>query len=122
MKWIWIIVFVAFTFLPSLMARKKRLLDAAAGTHDAYDNGSENEDVEDSFFNFDDVEAEEAAPASEPYFTYEAPQAEVEHVAPVSTVVATEEPAMPAFDLRSAIIYQTVLTNKYIALENQYNK
>ena len=116
MKWIWLIVFVALTFIPSLAASKKRAQAAAAVNDD-----SDREDMEDSFFNFDEVEAEEAAPAPEPYFTYEAPQAEVEHVAPVSTVVATEEPATPAFDLRSAIIYQTVLSNKYISLENQYN-
>ncbi|MBR4506315.1 MAG: hypothetical protein IKP21_06040 [Bacteroidales bacterium] len=115
MKWIWLIVILVFSFMPSLMARKKNAQAAAADTQDAYDSGSSEEDEEDSFFNFDDVEAEEAAPAPEPYFTYEAPQAEVEHATSATMAVAEEEPAMPAFDLRSAIIYQTVLTNKYIA-------
>ena len=117
MKWIWLIVLLVFTFIPSLVTLKKRTQAAAA-----FDAGSDSEDTEDSFFNFDDVEAEEAAPAQAPYFTYEAPQAEVDPVALVSTVAAVEEQTRPAFDLRSAIIYQTVLTNKYISLENQYNK
>lgn len=122
MNWIWLIVFVALSFLPSLLSGKKRVQTSVADTQDAYGNSGVGEEMEDGFFGFDDSETEEAAPESEPYFTYEAPQAEFEHVEPVSTVVVSEESAMPKFDLRSAIIYQTVLTNKYIAMDNLYNK
>jgi hypothetical protein len=114
MKWIWLIVFLAFSFIPSLMARKK---NAAASA--AYGDDSDSEETEDNFFNFDEVEAEEAAPAPEPYFTYEAPQAEVDHVAPVAATIVEEPATTPAFDLRQAIVFQTILTNKYISLENQ---
>ncbi len=119
MKWLWIIVLLVLTFMPSLMARKKvAQATAADDTQDAYGDGSVDDDQGDSFFNFGDAEAEEVAPEPEPYFTYEAPQVKVDPVASVATATPKEEYGAPAFDLRSAVIYQTVLTNNYITGEN----
>ncbi len=117
MKWVLIILFVALSFIPSLMARKRTAV-AADDAQDAYDGGSDSDSQEDDFFNFGETEAEEVAPDPEPYFTYEAPQTKVDPVVEVATVASQEEHATPAFDLRSAIVYQTVLTNKYITGEN----
>lgn len=117
MNWLWIIALVLITFVPSLAARKKVAQAAANDMQDAYGDSGESDDQEDVFFNFGDTEAEEVAPEPKPYFTYEAPQAEVNHVDQV-VVAPVEESAAPAFDLRRAIIYQTVLTNKYTSNEN----
>ena len=57
MKWVLIILFVALSFIPSLMARKKAAM-AADDAQNAYDGGSDSDSQEDDFFNFGDAEAE----------------------------------------------------------------
>ena len=67
------------------------------------------------FFDFDSIGAEEAIPTQREYFSYEDAVAG-EEVRPVEKVMQ-EEPAQvlrPAFDLRQAVIYQTLLNNQYI--------
>ena len=116
MKLIWLIVFIALSFLPMIFGKKKAQNIASA--NEAEDESGE-EMQEDSFFNFGETEAEEVvAPEPNTYFTYEDPKVEVSHESQEVSAV-TEETQMPAFDLRSAIVYQTVLTNKYTSLENQ---
>ena len=109
MKFTWLIVFLVLSIVPSLIARFKR--QSAATDISSDDDGQED----DSFFGFEEPEAEQEPVRQTPYFTYEASKAEVKHSEPVATVAAAfaEEPARPAFDLRQAVIYQTLLTNNY---------
>ena len=109
MKLVLLIVFLLLGFLPTLLAQSKRRVAAAA------DTSSDDGEQEDSFFDFEEPEPAEEPASQSPYFTYEAPEAEVEHAkAPVQTAAYAEEPARPAFDLRQAVVYQTLLTNNYI--------
>ena len=86
----------------------------------------DDEDKDDGFFDFDNVENEEAVAEPQPYFTYEAPEADVapktvHKPAPAQPTYMKQETTVyePAFDLRQAVIYQTLLNNKYINAENQ---
>ncbi len=74
-----------------------------------------------SLFEEDDEEKDEEAPS---YFSYETLEEEERQQQPVAAVretrpqepvvAAVEEPVeTPAFDLRQAVIYQTILNNKY---------
>ena len=125
MKGLWIILLMAGFVLP-LFARFKRTMaetgDSVSGTAHVEDE----EDKDDSFFDFDNVETEEAVAQPQPYFTYEAPEAEVAPQTVLKQAPACPKPVQqeakvyePAFDLRKAVIYQTLLNNKYINAENQ---
>jgi hypothetical protein len=109
MKYLLIILFVAFSFVPSLLARAKRRVAEAATVDDepSYDGQDDN------FFDFEEPEAEPAKQSS--YFTYETPEAEPKAAeVPVQAAALVEEPVRPSFDVRQAVIYQTILTNNYI--------
>lgn len=71
---------------------------------------------------FEAEEPEEDPYGQSPYFTYEAPTVEVRTSAPEVPAAPVTQPAMLAgeeFDLRKAIIYQTVMQNNYLTEENK---
>ena len=81
-----------------------------------YDNG---------FFGFDEENAaEEPAHEQSQYFTYETitPEDRKGRKAARMVEVPEEEQREAAFDLRQAVIYQTVLNNPYINTGNQINQ
>ena len=110
---------MAFGILPTLLAGAKK---ARANRADAFNDEADSNDdsSDDTFFSFDTEEPKVAEQPS--YFTYEAPEPEVQCAAkPAQATVRTEEEEpqpKPAFDLRQAVIYQTVLNNRYINAEN----
>lgn len=109
MKYLLLILFVAISFVPSMLARAKRRAVEATAVDDepSYDG------QDDSFFDFDEPEVETEKQPS--YFTYEASEVETKTAEPiVQAAVPVEEPVRPTFDLRQAVIYQTLLTNNYI--------
>ena len=125
MKGLWIVL-LAVSFVLPLFARFKRTLAETGDTAGDTARTAGDESTDDGFFDFDNVESEEAVGQPQPYFTYEAPEAEVapktvRRQAPsVHKPVQQEAPVYePAFDLRQAVIYQTILNNKYINAENQ---
>lgn len=116
MKTILIILFVAISLMGSLYKRFKRLTAEA-----------ENESME-SEQTYDEVDdtVDEPSMQSAPYFSYEfdiPAEKPVERakkpqpVANVQPVAAVERNNI--FDLRQAVIYQTVLCNPYIDEINQ---
>ena len=119
MKAIWFILIVALSFLPSLLATAKKSRMASAPVLDDEEESSDGSE-DDGFFSFDDEEPEVVEQS--PYVAYEAPQPEVQRTpkpAPASVQVEPEElQTRPAFDLRQAVIYQTLLNNRYINAEN----
>ena len=125
MKGLWIILVMAGFVLP-LFARFKRTMAETADSVGDTAHMEDDKDNDDGFFDFDNVESEEAVAEPQPYFTYEAPEVDVapktvRKPAPARpTPVQQETPVYePAFDLRQAVIYQTLLNNKYINAENQ---
>lgn len=115
MNTFWLILLVAVTLLPTLLSgAKKARANRAASYDEAADSGEET--MNDDFFGFDTEEAESVEQPS--YFTYEAPDAEVQHAPKPAQPVLEEQQPRPAFDLRQAVIYQTVLNNRYINAEN----
>ena len=125
MKGLWIILVMASFVLP-LFAHFKRTM---AETTDSVGDTAHMEDDEDKdggFFDFDNVENEEAVAEPQAYFTYEAPETEVAPQTVRRQAQARPRPVQqevkvyePVFDLRQAVIYQTLLNNKYINAENQ---
>ena len=117
---IWLILLIAFGVLPSLLAGAKKAAKALDTDASDEQTGEGNED--DGFFSFDEVEEEETVAQQPSYFTYEAPDVEVPPVQPAAKATAApvveEQPVTPAFDLRQAVIYQTLLNNKYINAES----
>ena len=125
MKGLWIILLMAGFVLP-LFARFKRTLAETGNSASGTAHMEDEEDKDDSFFDFDNVETEEAVAQPQPYFTYEAPEADVTPKTVLKQAPARPKPVQQdskvyesAFDLRQAVIYQTVLNNKYINAENQ---
>ena len=125
MKGLWTILVMAGFVLP-LFARFKRTMAEAADSVGDTAHMEDDEDKDDGFFDFDNVENEEAVAEPQPYFTYEAPEADVapktvRKQAPTRPMSVQQEVPVyePAFDLRQAVIYQTLLNNKYINAENQ---
>ena len=125
MKGLWIILVMAGFVLP-LFARFKRTMAEATDSVGDTAHMEDDENKDDGFFDFDNVENEEAVAEPQPYFTYETLEADVapktaHKQAPVRpTSVQQEAPVNePAFDLRQAVIYQTLLNNKYINAVNQ---
>ena len=113
MKITLIMLLVAGSFLWSLYKRFKRTVAETAG-----DSMSEEQPYDEQ-----DAVSEEPASASSPYFSYEyemspAPKngatsrPQQAHAAKPQPVTVAERPM--AFDLRQAVIYQTVLNNPYI--------
>lgn len=122
MKITWLILLVALTFLPTLMAGAKK---ARAGRYNEADGGdvdSADGDMDDGFFSFDEDKSMEEAVEEPSYFTYETLEPEVKTASkqdPAPVQAAVEEPQQrPVFDLRQAVIYQTVLNNRYINADN----
>lgn len=117
MKTLLLILVLLFGGASSLYARFKRTLaedgNAADGSGSSdYDGGSAERD----FFDFDGIEAEEAVPAQPTYFTYEDSAFEMKTESVGASIQQEEVPVAlrPAFDLRQAVIYQTLLDNRYI--------
>ena len=118
MKVTLIMLLVAGSFLWSLYRRFKRTL---AETVDV-DTGDEQT------FDEQDAVYEETATPSAPYFSYEydmpadtknmaSPKPQPATAAKPQPVVSAERPL--AFDLRQAVIYQTLLNNPYLEERNQ---
>ena len=112
-------------FVLPLFARFKRTMAETADSVGDTAHMEDDKDNDDGFFDFDNVESGEAVAEPQPYFTYEAPEVDVapktvRKPAPARpTPVQQEIPVYePAFDLRQAVIYQTLLNNKYINAEN----
>ncbi len=119
MKTVITLLIVAVAFMVSLYRRFKRTLEETGGMEEtggqSFDQPEESDEVEETAFN--------------PYFSYEyvAPKAEAPAeprkpqpapaVKPQPVAAAASSPA--AFDLRQAVIYQTVLNNPYIDEINQ---
>lgn len=112
---LWIGVLLLISFGGSIF---KKLVSKGEGTEESSQPVSypQWETVPDDF----DQDAEEVAPADpNPYFTYEDTNVQVHTNAPATTQPSddTLRPAAfadEAFDLRKAIIYQTILQNNYI--------
>ena len=113
MKGIFISLIIMSYVMFSLYRRFKRSIadSATEVTDEAYDNQDIYEDT--------DFEHEEPAASSNPYFSYEyetpaaksTPKPQPETVQQPQTPLAT---GWNGFDLKQAVIYQTVLNNHYI--------
>ena len=117
MKTLLLILVLLLGGASSLYARFKRTV-----VEDVNPSGGEegqnyvSSEAERDFFDFDDIEAEDAVPEQPAYFTYEGPVSEVKRD-PVEAPIQQEESPMairPVFDLRQAVVYQTLLNNRYI--------
>lgn len=124
MSGLWIILVMAGIVLP-LFGKFKRTMAETGSSADDTEWQQSDEQNDDGFFDFDKVEAEETVAQPQPYFTYEAPEAPVTPKAAKKATKACPKPVQqetpayePAFDLRQAVIYQTLLNNKYISAEN----
>ena len=118
MKITWLILIVALTFLPTLLAGAKKARVGRVIETDNDDSDNDEDTNDDGFFSLDDEEPAEEAVKEPSYFTYETLEPETKQ-APAPVQVAVEEPLQrPVFDLRQAIICQTVLDNRYINAEN----
>lgn len=65
-------------------------------------------------------EERSSSPKASPYFTYETMEEPARHTAnPIEAKVQSDQPLQPGeavnFDLRQAVICQTILTNNYIS-------
>ncbi len=116
------LVIVGYAVL-SLYKRFKRTL--AEGTTSVAGDTMEYEDVEtseESNFSF-----EESAPSNNPYFSYEyeapAPSAKTESSKSSEVINCSVQPQSVldwnGFNLRQAVVYQTILNNHYIDEINQ---
>ena len=117
-----IIMIVLFGGVSALYRRLKKAFPEGGNPQDSVEPqsfvGGEAEDSDD-FFDFADGEAEETVAPQPAYFTYESPEAEIHtEVRPAPVVEVAEEMPRPQFDLRQAVIYQTLLNNRYINLQN----
>ena len=121
---VWLILLVAFGLMPTLLAgAKKAAASRGIGADDSDEHMEADDSEDDSFFSFDEDETEKAAAQQPNYFTYEDLNTDVPPVRPkaqrtVVMPVEEEQPTSPAFDLRQAVLYQTLLNNKYINAEN----
>lgn len=131
MKTALLIIVLLLGGFSSLYSRFKRTLaedgNPSDGTETQSFGSAETDDdlfsfgeaeTDDELFSFGDAEAEEAnITQQEGYFTYETPEAGAK-VEPVENVKQTESVQVqtdrPAFDLRQAVVYQTLLCNPYI--------
>ena len=109
----------------SLYRRFKRTLADSAQSSTADEEAYDNQEVYDE----PSFEYEEPAAPSNPYFSYEYEAAKpVNDKTPKYQPVAEPQPLVDAvpqmnrFDLRQAVIYQTVLNNHYIDEINQINQ
>ena len=124
MKIVWLILLVAFGVMPTLLAgAKKAAASRGIGTDDSDEHMEADDSEDDGFFSFDEVETEKAASQQPSYFTYEDPNTNEPPVRPMAQrpmalQTEGEQPTASAFDLRHAVIYQTLLNNKYINAEN----
>lgn len=110
-------LFIAGSFLLSLYRRFKRTLAETAS-----DDAREEQAIDEQ-----DVVYEEPTSPSTPYFSYEyempAPRTE-SSPRPQSAAAAKPQPVAVVeipmtFDLRQAVIYQTILNNPYLEERNQ---
>lgn len=123
MNGLWIILVMAGIVLP-LFARFKRTMAEPVDSADETARMESNDESDDSFFDFGDTETEETVAQPQPYFTYETREDESAPKAVHKQAKAAPKPMQEApvneqaFDLRQAIIYQTLLNNKYINAGN----
>ena len=126
MKTMLLILFVALGGMSALYRRFKRVLDESGNA----DGGSEQQtygdvDAESEPAYYGDFVYEEPVAQQSPYFTYEAPDVKPPDVkAPkaksvADSVIIEERLQTKSFDLRQAVIYQTILNNPYIQERNQ---
>lgn len=123
MKFALTILFVMGSIMIALYSKFKRVLAEQEGWQDAQSEKRPDEDTND-FFSFED-EGEKVVVEQPSYFTYEAPVAEQAQPRPFKAnkqPVFVEETAQMGFDLRQAVIYQTILNNNYIREINQQNQ
>ncbi len=119
MKTALLIIVLLLGGFSSLYSRFKRTLAEDGNPSDGTETQSfGSAETDDELFSFGDAEAEEAnITQQEGYFTYESPEAGAK-VEPVENVKQTESVQVqtdrPAFDLRQAVVYQTLLCNPYI--------
>lgn len=117
MKSVLLILFVLFGGLSALYSRFKRVVAETEGRQEEYDaqpTFEEEEELESS------EESKSKVMPSYEYFSYETAD-EVESISEQKQEsVFVEEESAPkyAFDLRQAVIYQSVLNNQYINLNN----
>lgn len=120
---IWLTLLIVFGLIPTLMAGAKKAAASRGVGTDNSDEFSEADDNEaDDFFSFDEDEPKQTVAQQPGYFTYEDPNVDISSVKPavqqpVVIPAVEEQPAASAFDLRQAVIYQTLLNNKYINAE-----
>ncbi len=120
MKLTLLIIFIAISILPSLLAYMKRGMVKETVVPEM-----EGEEKDNGFFGFDEENAaEEPAHEQSQYFTYETITSEDRKGRKAARMVEVpeEEQREAAFDLRQAVIYQTVLNNPYINTGNQINQ
>ena len=119
MKTLLLIVVLLLGGMPALYARFKRVL--SEGSNPQEDDATQrygSAEGRDDIFDFDNVDVEETVPTQQGYFTYEAPEAKTSvSASPVMQSVVENEQPQTIFDLRQAVIYQTLLNNRYLNLE-----
>lgn len=124
MKAVLIILLVIGSFVLSLYKRFKRTLDET----------SDNAEADDQYYETTGDDEEDVDVVSNPYFSYEY-ESSKPPVSPWTSKSANFEPDFvanaqpmelqskaPAFDLRQAVIYHTVLNNQYVDEINQINQ
>ena len=120
MKYALTILFVMGSIMIALYSKFKRVLAEQEGWQDEQSSERPDEETND-FFSFED-EGEKVVVEQPSYFTYEAPDAEQTQLRPSKANVQPaimEETPQTGFDLRQAVIYQTILNNNYIREINQ---
>ena len=123
MKFALTILFVMGSIMIALYSKFKRVLAEQEGWQDEQSSERHDEETND-FFSFED-EGEKVVVEQPSYFTYEAPDAEQAQPRPFKANVQpafVEENPQTGFDLRQAVIYQTILNNNYIREINQQNQ
>ncbi len=123
MKFALTILFVMGSIMIALYSKFKRALDEQGGWQDEQSTERPDEEIND-FFSFED-EGEKVVVEQPSYFTYEAPEVAQAQPSPFKASMQpamVEETPQTGFDLRQAIIYQTILNNNYIQEINQQNQ
>lgn len=124
MKSLLFILVMVFGGMSLLYARFKHFVQEESDHSEAYSNMNGDGATEnDDFFSFDANETEEVVNSKPEYFSYETLEIPTEDKQKIETVVPVVEEELPRFmfDLRQAVVYQALLNNRYINLENKIN-
>ena len=117
MSSVWIILLLFLGGMSMFYSRAKRAM--AADTSAQESNVSEDGDnQDDSFVSYIDNEWDEAVASQPEVFSYETKKGMSTPMSKAEETIPLEQPPAPRFDLRQAVIYQTVLSNNYINSEN----